>query len=101
MVGYSPYLLTFGRDPIFQSRIQHFEKEELDPATAATQPQVFLGRRGQTFREVMPQAMRNLAIAYERDKRRYKLVHESGWDHPRRHSSLVTTYWSNKNPSTR
>ena len=34
-VGYSPYFLMFGRDPIFQSRIQHLQDEEFDPAAAA------------------------------------------------------------------
>ena len=34
-VGYSPYFLMFGRDPIFLSRVQHLQEEELDP-TATT-----------------------------------------------------------------
>ena len=31
-VGYGPYFLMFGRDPIFQSILQPLEDEELDPA---------------------------------------------------------------------
>ena len=30
-LGYSPYFLMFGRDPIFQSRHQPVCEEELDP----------------------------------------------------------------------
>ena len=60
--GYLPYFLMFGRHPIFQSRLHHLE-EELDPGAVATQLQVFLDRRRQAFREGMPLAIRNPAIA--------------------------------------
>ena len=59
------------------------EEEELDLAAAATQLQIFLDRRGQAFIEVMLLAMRNLAIAQQRDKERYKLVRGGGWDCPK------------------
>ena len=62
-MGYSPYFLKFGIDPIFQSRFQYLEEEELDLAAATTQLQVFLDRREPKFREVMPLAMRRLAVA--------------------------------------
>ena len=62
-VGYSSYFLIFGRDPIFQSRLQHLEEEELDRAVVATHLQVFLDQWGQAFKEGMPPAMRNLTIA--------------------------------------
>ena len=61
-VGYSPYFPMFGRDPTFQQQ-QHMEDEQLDRVASPTQAQVFLERRGQTFKEVMPLTMRNLAIA--------------------------------------
>ena len=62
-VGYSLYFFMFGRGPIFQSRLQHLEEEELDPAAVATELRVFLDRRRQAIRVVMLLAMRNLAIA--------------------------------------
>lgn len=43
-VGYSPYFLMFGRDPIFQNRLPHFQ-EELDPNTAEEKLQIFLDQR--------------------------------------------------------
>lgn len=52
-IGHSPYFFMFGRNHIFESRSQHLE-EELDPAAAPTQLQVYLDRRSQAFREVMP-----------------------------------------------
>ena len=36
VVGYSPYLLMFGRDPIFQSRLQHLEEKEVDPVSCTS-----------------------------------------------------------------
>ena len=82
-VGYSPYFLMFGRDPIFQSRLQHLQEAELDPYTTQEQLQIFLDQRGQAFKRVMPLAMRNLAIAQQRDKERYRLVRGGGWDRPK------------------
>ena len=82
-VGYSPYFVMFGRDPIFQSRVQHLQEEELDPTATAAKLRVFLDRRRQAFRKVMPLAMRNLAIAQQRDKERYRVVRGGGWDRPK------------------
>ena len=45
--------------------------------------QVFLNTRGQTFRRVMPLAMRNLAIAQQRQKERYSLVRGGEWAKPK------------------
>ena len=67
------------------------EEEELDPTVATTQLQVFLDQRGQAFKEVMPVAMRNLAIAHQRDKERYRLVRGGGWDRPKASFNLTTT----------
>ena len=58
-LGYSPYFLLFGRDPIFQAR--QYSMVEKEPSDE--EMRVFLSTRGQTFRRVMPLAMRNLAIA--------------------------------------
>ena len=63
-LGYSPYFLLFGRDPIFQAR--HQPVVELGKEPSDEEMQVFLNTRGQTFRRVMPLAMRNLAIAQQR-----------------------------------
>ena len=66
-VGYSPYFLMFGRDPIFHSRLQQSQEEVLDLDTSEEGLRAFLDRRGQTFKQVMPLAMRNIAIAQQRD----------------------------------
>ena len=63
VVGYSPYFLMFGRDPIFQSRLQQSQVEVLDLETSEEELCAFLSRRGQIFKRVMPLAMRNIAIA--------------------------------------
>ena len=80
-VGYSPYFLMFGRDPIFQSRHQPLVELTLDPSDE--EMRVFLYDRGQIYRRVMPLAMRNLAIAQQRDKERYRHVRGQGWDRPK------------------
>ena len=79
-VGYSPYFLMFGRDPIFPSRLR---EEELDLESTAEGLRAFLDRRGQAFKRVMPLAMQNLAIAQQRDMERYRLVRGGGWDRPK------------------
>ena len=80
-VGYSPYFLMFGRDPIFQSRHQPLVELTLDPSDEVMR--VFLNERGQTFKRVMPLAMRNLAIAEQRDMERYRHVRGQGGDRPK------------------
>ena len=86
-VGYSPYFLMFGRDPIFQSRHQPLVELTSDPFDE--EMRVFLNERGQTFKRVMPLAMRNLAIAQQRDKERYRHVRGQGWDRPKASFSPV------------
>ena len=73
----------FGRDPIIQSRLQKLQEEELDLDTSTEQLATFLNQRGQAFKKVMPLAMRNLAIAQQRDMERYRLVRGAGWDRPK------------------
>ena len=82
-LGYNPYFLMFGRGPIFPSRHQTECEEELDPTVLVARLQVFLNERGQLYRQVMPLSMRNLAIAQQRDKERYRLVRGRGWDRPK------------------
>ena len=66
-LGYPPYFLMFGRDPILQSRHQPMAEEHVDQASTAAQLEIFLSERGQLVRRVMPLAFRNLAIAQQRD----------------------------------
>ena len=66
-LGYSPYFLMFGRDPILHNRHQPMAKTPLDQEATAAQLQLFFRERGQVFRRVMPLAFRNLAIAQQRD----------------------------------
>jgi len=80
-VGFSPYFLMFGRDPIFQAR--HQPLLELDRDPSEEELRVFLNERGQSFKRVMPLAMRNLAIAQQRDMERYRHVRGGGWDRPK------------------
>ena len=70
----------FGRDPILQSRLLG-EALTIDPTEEELS--VFLNERGEAFKRVMPLAMRNLAIAQQRDKERYRLVRGGGWDRPK------------------
>ena len=76
--GYSPYFLMFGRDPIIQSRLQQSQEEVLDLDISEEGLRAFLNQRGQAFRKVMSLAMRNLAIAQQRDVERYRLVRGGG-----------------------
>ena len=82
-LGYSPYFLMFGKDPILQSRHQPMAQEPLDQEATAAQMELFLSERDQLFRRVMPVAFRNLAIAQQRDIERYRLVRGGGWDRPK------------------
>ena len=53
----------FGRDLIFQSRLQQSQAKVLDLETSKEELCAFLSRWGQIFKRVMPLAMRNIAIA--------------------------------------
>ena len=82
-VGYLPYFMMFGRDPIFPSRLQQSQEEVLDFDTNEEELRAFLDRRGHAFKRVMPLAMRNIAIAQQRDIERYRRVRGGGWDRPK------------------
>ena len=68
----------FGRDPIIQSRLQSIQNEDLGIDPTKEELRAFLNTRGEAFKRVMPLAMRNLAIAQQRDKERYRLVRGGG-----------------------
>ena len=73
--GYSPYFLLYGRQPLFPSTIQHLEEEEIDDdPTKLKKLHLELTNRGAILKDVMPHVVRNLAIAQERDKMRYRFV---------------------------
>ena len=73
--------MLFSRDPIFQAR--HHAMGELKEEPTDEQMRVFLTNRGRTFKRVMPLAMRNLAIAQQRQKERYSLVRGGEWAKPK------------------
>ena len=75
--GYSPYYLLYGRHPIFQAQIQQAENDPL-PDALRDLPQ-FVRERSKLFEEVMPLAIRNLAIAQQRDRHQYFRVHTGNW----------------------
>ena len=56
---------------------------DLEKVPSDEEMQFFLSTRGQTFRRVMPLAMRNLAIAQQRQKERYSLVRGGEWAKPK------------------
>ena len=56
---------------------------ELNTDPSDEEMQVFLNNRGQAFKRVMPLAMRNLAIAQQRQKERYQLVRGGSWHKPK------------------
>ena len=67
--GFSPYFLLYGRQPLFPSIIQHLDEEAIDNEDEHVRKfHLELKNRGAVLQEVMPIAMRNLAIAQQRDK---------------------------------
>ena len=57
-------------------------EEELEAIPPDEEMEVFVSQRGQTFSRLRPLAMRNLAIAQQRDKERYSLVRGGSWAQP-------------------
>ena len=69
--GYSPYFLLYGRQPLFPTSCQQVDDTMLeDNPTRKRKFQDDLTNSANTLREVMPLAMRNLAIAQQRDRER-------------------------------
>ncbi|GAQ80426.1 hypothetical protein KFL_000540030 [Klebsormidium nitens] len=68
--GYSPYYMLFGRHPIVGSKVRDVLQEPVDlddPILCAK----FLHDRAELFKEIVPMAFDNLAIAQHRDILRY------------------------------
>ena len=64
---------------------------ELNTDPSDEEMQVFLNNRGQAFKRVMPLAMRNLAIAQQRQKEGYQLA-RGGSSHKPKASFQVGDY---------
>ena len=81
----SPYYVLFGRHPIFPAKIPECENQQLPNLDNPEVVRIFLDARGNAFQEVMPLAMRNLAMAQHRDKARFRRVWggTGGWDRPK------------------
>lgn len=83
-LNYSPYFLLYGRDPLFPSKIQHLEVDAIDLQNGGVKHlQLQLDERGAILQEVMPLAMKNLAIAQQRDQERYRHVRGGGYYRPK------------------
>ena len=75
----TPYYLTYGRHPLFQANNQDAEHDFLPLDKNLPK---FLEERGKLYQGVMPLAMRNLAIAQQRDIHHYFKVHDR-YDRPK------------------
>ena len=84
-IGCSSYFLLYGRHPLFPSRFQHLEEEELyDKVGKLNQFQLELNHRGAILQQVMPLARsRNQAIAQHHDKEIFRHVRGGGYVRPK------------------
>ena len=74
----------YGRQPIFPSTIQKWDEEDIDDdPTKLKKLTLELAHRGAILRKIMPLAMRNLAIAQERDKMRFRFVRGGSYIKPK------------------
>jgi site-specific DNA-cytosine methylase len=78
--AFSPYELVYGREPVLQGSLR--QGEELKVLDGLDRPEVWMASvaaRAVAFQRTMPLAMRNLAIAQQRDTRRYAQVRGGGY----------------------
>ena len=69
---------------MFPLTIQHLDEEAIDDEVGTVKKfHLELKNRGAVLQEVMPLAMRNLAIAQQRDKERFRHVRGGGYDRPK------------------
>ena len=79
----SPLFLLYGRQPLFLHHTQNLEVQKLDNDPIKLKKfQYELAHRGAIL-QVMPLAMRNLAIAQEGDKNGFRLVQGGAYDRPK------------------
>ena len=77
---------------MFSSIIQHLDEEMIDDeSTRLKKFRLELKNRGTILQEVMPLAMRNLAIAQQSDKERYRHTKEDNMTDQKRH--LLQEKW--------
>ena len=81
--GFCPYFLLYGREPLFPSTIQHLDDKVLNMEDNQKRLELELKKRTKILQRVMPIAMRNLAIAQQRDKERFRHVRSGKYQKPR------------------
>ena len=102
-IGYSPFFLLYGREPSFPSRIQDLATKAIDPQNGGAQSlklQLHLAHWGSILQGVTPLAMRNPAIAQQRDQERFRHIRGGGYDGPKATFSIGDSCWSSNPKET-